>query len=51
MEQVHAEDYYRMKELLEVSDGEELTFMEGLDKSGLSRVLDIFKDMTFEEVK
>jgi len=40
-----------VKELIEVTDGKQLTEVDGLDNKGLSHVMHLFKDMSFEQAR
>ena len=50
-QKLHIEDYQRLKELVEVAKDDLLNEVSGLDEHGLNRMLDIYKDVTFDEAK
>ena len=50
-ERVLAEDFYALQELAVVADDLKLDSVNELNQKGINRMLDLFKDMTFEQVQ
>lgn len=50
MEEVHVEDYLRLKEIIETIEGQELNEVSNLNPQGLKHLLSIFQDMTYSQV-
>ncbi len=49
LKKVNGEDYQRLKELIEITNGQQLGEVADLDSKGLNRLLDIFHDMTYTD--
>lgn len=47
LKKVSSEDYQRLKELIEITKGQQLSEVSDLDSKGLDRLLNIFHDMTY----
>ena len=46
---LQTEDYERLKQLIEVMDGEKLNKLDGLSQRGLHSVFNMFEEMSYEE--